>query len=107
MLKSGDPSDAEAWILTEFNAGQKMVWSGGMSFGLFKGVRTFTLSPQGSATKFTMREEFTDPLLNMIWKSMPDLGPSFEQFANGLKRRAEQETTNHEVAGPNPAGQVL
>jgi hypothetical protein len=26
----------------------------------------------------------------MIWRSMPDLGPSFRQFANGLKERAER-----------------
>ena len=24
-----------------------------------------------------------------IWKSMPDLGPSFQRFATGLKARAE------------------
>jgi uncharacterized protein YndB with AHSA1/START domain len=28
--------------------------------------------------------------LPMIWRSMPDLGPSFRQFANGLKERAER-----------------
>jgi hypothetical protein len=26
----------------------------------------------------------------MIWRTMPDLGPSFEQFARGLKARAEE-----------------
>ena len=36
-----------------------------------------------------MREEYRGPLLPLIWRSMPDLGPSFEQFARGLKRRAE------------------
>jgi hypothetical protein len=25
-----------------------------------------------------------------IWRSMPDLGPSFRQFATGLKQRAER-----------------
>jgi hypothetical protein len=64
-----------------------------MPLGLFKGVRTFTLTPQGSgATKFTMREEYTGPLLGMIWKSMPNLQPSFDQFAAGLKSRAEQSS---------------
>jgi hypothetical protein len=24
-----------------------------------------------------------------IWRSMPDLGPSFEQFADGLKQESE------------------
>jgi len=52
-------------------------------------VRTFTLAADGAATRFTMREEYTGPLLPMIWRSMPDLGPSFEQFAQGLKARAE------------------
>jgi hypothetical protein len=70
-----------------------MTWSGGMPLGLFKGVRTFTLSPQGNeSTKFTVREEYTGPMLPMIWRSMPDLGPSFEKFAVGLKNRAEKGT---------------
>ena len=56
----------------------------------FAGVRTFTLSPAGSgATSFTMREEYSGPLLPLIWRSMPDLQPSFDQFARGLKARAE------------------
>jgi hypothetical protein len=74
----------------EFIPGQLMVWSGGMPFGLFKGVRTFSLEVKGQGvTSFTMREEFSGPLLPMMWGSMPDLGPSFAQFANGLKQAAE------------------
>jgi hypothetical protein len=41
-------------------------------------------------TRFTMREEYTGPLLPLIWRSMPDLGPSFRQFASGLTKRAER-----------------
>ena len=79
--------------VTEFTPGPKMLWSGGMPLGLFKGVRTYTLTPQGNGTTtFHMREEYTGPLTPMIWKSMPDLGPSFTQFANGLKQRAESST---------------
>lgn len=37
-----------------------------------------------------MREEFTGPLLSMIWKSMSDLTASFEQFADGIKEAAER-----------------
>jgi hypothetical protein len=40
-------------------------------------------------TDFAVREEYSGPLLPMIWRSMPDLGPSFAQFANGLKARIE------------------
>src|ERR1700694_1757368 len=85
-----NPGRAFPVKVTEFVPGQRMVWSGGMPLGLFKGVRTYTLSPQGTGvTKFTMREEYTGPLLPMIWRSIPDLGPSFQQFASGLKQRAE------------------
>ena len=40
---------------------------------------------EDSATNST----YTGPMLLMIWRSIPDLGPSFTQFANGLKHRAE------------------
>ena len=69
----------------------RMTWTGGMPLGLFKGVRTFTLTSESeTSTRFDMREEFTGPLLSMIWKSMPDLTASFEQFADGLKEAAER-----------------
>jgi hypothetical protein len=65
-----------------------------MPMGLFRGVRTFTLSPDpDGVTRFRMREEYTGPLLGLIWRSMPDLGPSFEQFALGLKAEAERASS--------------
>ncbi len=84
------PGRAFPLQVIEFSPGKKMVWSGGMPLGLFKGVRTFTLTPQsGGAVRFTMREEYVGPLAPLITRSIPDLNPSFERFANGLKRRAE------------------
>lgn len=76
--------------VTEFQPPLRMVWSGGMPLGLFKGVRTYAVTPgTDGMSRFSMREEYTGPLLGMIWKSIPDLGPSFQQFATGLKARAE------------------
>jgi hypothetical protein len=75
--------------VVEFEAGQKMTWESGMPLGLFKGRRTFTLTPHGSGTKFHMREEFTGPLLFIIGRTIPDLQPTFDKFANGLKARVE------------------
>jgi hypothetical protein len=90
VVSKANPGRSFPVKVTEFTPGQRMTWSGGMPLGLFKGVRTFTLSPQSNgATTFTVREEYTGPLLPLIWRSMPDLGPSFKQFANGLKQRAE------------------
>lgn len=74
----------------QFVPGRTMVWSGGMPLGLFKGVRTFSLTPEnGGTTRFHLREEYTGPLLGMMW-NMPDLAPSFRQFAGGLKQEAER-----------------
>jgi hypothetical protein len=91
VVSKANPGRAFPVKVSEFTPGRSMTWTGGMPLGLFKGVRTFTLTPQGNgATRFAMREEYTGPLLPMIWRSMPDLGPSFKQFASGLKARAEQ-----------------
>lgn len=75
--------------MTTVDAPRRLVLTGGMPLGLFRGVRTYTLTPDGERTRFTMREEYTGPLLPLIWRSMPDLQPSFDRFAAGLARRVE------------------
>jgi hypothetical protein len=76
--------------VTEFVPNQRMTWSGGMPLGLFKGVRTFTLRPnEDGSVGFSLREEFSGPLLPLIGRSIPDLTKTFEDFAAGLKARAE------------------
>lgn len=75
--------------VTEFVPNQKMTWTGGMPLGLFKGVRTFTLTPKGDAVEFTLREEFSGPLLFLIKGSIPDQTQDFQNFVAGLKQRAE------------------
>jgi uncharacterized protein YndB with AHSA1/START domain len=70
-----------------FDVPSRIVLRGGMPLGLFTGERTYTLHPDGSGTRFTMREEYTGPLAGMIFKSIPDLGPSFRRFAEGLRQR--------------------
>jgi hypothetical protein len=90
VVSAASPGRTFPVKVSEFTPSRSMTWSGGMPLGLFKGVRTFTLTPAGDgATKFQVREEYSGPLLPLMWRSMPDLAPSFAQFANGLKRRAE------------------
>jgi hypothetical protein len=67
-----------------------LAFSSGMPFGLFRGTRTYELAPRADgSTDFVMREEYTGPMAGLIGKSIPDLAPSFRQFAVGLKRRVE------------------
>jgi hypothetical protein len=87
-----NPGRAFPAKVTSFEPGRRMTWTGGMPLGLFKGERTFTLAQQPSgATEFTLREEYSGPLLGLIGRSLPDLNATFEQFAAGLKRRAERD----------------
>lgn len=91
VVSEVNPKRTFALKVTSFEAGKSMTWTGGMPLKLFRGVRTFTLFPAArGSTRFTMREEYTGALLLLIGRSIPDLGPSFEQFANGLKRRVER-----------------
>ncbi|AKJ00359.1 uncharacterized protein YndB with AHSA1/START domain [Archangium gephyra] len=75
--------------VSEFVPHQKMTWSGGMPLGLFKGVRTFTLTPRGDQVEFTLHEVFSGPMLALIGGSIPDMSEAFQKFVEGLKRRAE------------------
>jgi hypothetical protein len=84
------PGRAFPVTVSEFEPSRRMTWRGGMPLGLFKGIRTFSLtSADGGGTHFAVREEFSGPLLPLMWRMMPDLQPSFDQFAAGLARRAE------------------
>ncbi|MFN7918841.1 MAG: SRPBCC domain-containing protein [Bryobacteraceae bacterium] len=79
--------------VSEFEPSKKMIWEGGMPLGLFKGTRTYTLTPQADGSvEFFMREEFSGLMSPLIEKSLPDLQPQFEQFAASLKQHAENQT---------------
>lgn len=76
--------------VAELDEPRRMVWRGGMPLGLFRGERTFTLSPAaGGAVEFSMREHFSGLLAPIICKSIPNLQPAFDEFAACLKARAE------------------
>jgi hypothetical protein len=85
-----NPGRGFAVRVVELVPGERMTWRGGMPLGLFTGTRTYRLTPGPDGTvRFDMREEYTGPLAGMIFKSIPDLQPSFARFADGLKRRVE------------------
>ncbi len=86
-----NPGRAFPVRVTQFEPGRRMVWSGGMPLGLFKGERTYDLTPAGPGqVHFKMREEYTGPMLPLIWGSIPNLGPAFQEFAQSLKAAAEK-----------------
>jgi hypothetical protein len=90
LFSEVSPGKAFPLKVTAFEPNSKMVFASSMPFGLFKGERTYTLTNTGADVKFDMTEIYTGPLAAMITKSIPDLNPSFQKFADGLKAEAEK-----------------
>ena len=85
------PGRAFPLRVTQLDAPLRMVWAGGMPFGLFTGTRVYELAaPAAGTAVFSMREDYSGPLAGLISKSIPDLQPAFEEFAHCLKREAER-----------------
>jgi hypothetical protein len=87
-----NPGRAFAVKVKTLDAPSRMTWVGGMPLGLFAGTRTYTLTPHDGGTEFAMEEVYTGPMAGLITKSIPDLQPSFDEFAACLKKRAEAPT---------------
>ena len=87
-----NPGRAFPVKVVEMSAPSRMVWSGGMPLGLFKGERTYTLAPRDGGVEFTMTEVYSGLMAPLITRSIPDLQPAFEEFGVALKRRAESAT---------------
>lgn len=69
---------------------QTFTLSGGLPLNLFRGDRTVTLTPQADGTTtFGMCEVFSGWLEPIMGRMIPDLTPSFEAYAAGLKQKCE------------------
>ena len=76
---------------TRIRSKPERVWQTLVDTGLFKGQRTYSVTSEGDGTvTFAMREVFSGLLAPLITKSIPDLQPSFDEFATSLKMRSEQ-----------------
>jgi hypothetical protein len=85
-----NPNRAFPVTVSQFIPHERMVWTGGMPLGLFKGERTYSLAKQPDGkTEFAMQEIFSGLIAPLITRSIPDLQPSFDEFAAALKRQAE------------------
>lgn len=90
LVSVADPKRTFKLKVAEASPPNHMVWADGMPLGLFTGRRTFTIVERDEgACEFSMVEAFTGPLAGLITKAIPDLTPSFETFADGLKSAAE------------------
>ena len=77
--------------VSELTPSSKMVWKSGMPIGLFKGERTFLITPRGEGVHFSLKEVFSGLLSPIFGRFIPNLNPSFDKFARGLKARVEED----------------
>lgn len=84
-----NPKRSFSLLVSTLEAPRRMVWEDGMPLGLFKGVRTYEVTPMNGGSEFSMVEEYTGPLAGLMTKMIPDMTESFTLFADSLKRAAE------------------
>lgn len=93
LVSTLDPNRTFSLNISTFEPTRRLVWEDGFA-PMFKGVRTYTLTPKGdTSTEFKMEEVFSGMMLPMIGGSLPDFEPNFKQFAADLKYAAEAQTT--------------
>jgi hypothetical protein len=72
-----------------FEHKSRMTWEQGMA-PFFKGVRTYTLTPNSDvSTTFAMEETMGGLMFPMAAGSIPDFKAPFEQYAADVKKEAE------------------
>ena len=91
VTSEAKPGRAFPVRVTEVEPERSMRWSGGLPLGLFRGSGRSRSGLAGTQRRSSCCARSTaGPMLGLIGRSMPDLGPSFEKFARGLKERAER-----------------
>jgi hypothetical protein len=76
--------------VSEMEPMRRMVWSDGVP-GVFRGVRVFTLEPDGArGADFVMSERFSGLVFALVRGGLPNFREVFESYARDLKREAER-----------------
>ncbi len=69
---------------------QKMVWSTGLPFGLFRRVRSFIVfAKDDHTTEFLIAEVYSGPLLGLLKNTISDMSKEQKLFTKGLKKYLE------------------
>lgn len=90
LVSTVNPKRAFSLNVTSLTPPSEMVWSDGMPLGLFKGERTYRLTPKSDGTtEFFMEEAYSGLMAPLITRSIPDMTENFGEFADGLKAAAE------------------
>jgi hypothetical protein len=90
ILSEVDPQRSFVVRVTRIEPPTRLELTGGLRGGLFRGVRTYSLLERAGGTDFRVVERYSGPMIGLIAPHVPDLQPSFERFALGLRDRVER-----------------
>lgn len=92
LVSTLDPERIFELKVTEMDRKQRMIWSDG------KGTREYRLKDNmDGTTTFYMSEKIGGLMFPMYKNFLPDFVPSFNQFAEDLKKRAEQVNESRRI----------
>jgi len=90
IYTAADPDHALSVKVSDVVPMRRMVWRGGMRWGVYTGVRTYTIAPRNDGgVDFTMRVVYRGLLAPFFDRSIPDMQPAFDELAAALKQRCE------------------
>ncbi len=84
-----DPGRVHHVTVVEYEPENRMVWRGGLPFGIFSGSRLFLLGDSSAGVRFEMSEHYGGFLAPVISRTIPNLQASFDDFAIALRDAAE------------------
>lgn len=83
------PGRAFAVTVTTFERPKVFSWTNSTMLGALKSVRTHTIAPNGSGSRFDLKEVVSGPMALVLSAAIPDLDVPFAAFCKGLKARVE------------------
>ncbi|HEY0734267.1 MAG TPA: SRPBCC domain-containing protein [Herpetosiphonaceae bacterium] len=75
--------------ITTLEQPRQMAWTNTMPLGVLKSVRSHTIHPNGSSSRFEINEVVSGAMLAVLGGALPDLTEPFAAFCSGLKARVE------------------
>lgn len=88
-IRTADGAGRTLRLRVQQMPGEVMTWTSALPLGLFKRVRTFTLSAQAGLTHLTVTEEVRGPLAGLLRSSPPATAQTLNDYVHAVRNRAE------------------
>jgi hypothetical protein len=88
-IKTTDARGRSLRLRVQQMPGEVMTWTSSLPLGLFKRIRTFTLSPRAGLTHLKVKEEVSGLLAALLGNTRPDTARTLNDYVHAVTKRAE------------------